>query len=82
MNQRTVVNADSVAAMPWKVARGEDYGAPVDGVIAAAALAGFTREDFLKLAWAALDQGVTSADMRVAREAFGAIESLLPEIES
>lgn len=79
MNQRTVVNADSVAAMPWKVPAGQDYGAPVDAVIADASLQEFKREDFLKLAWAALDQAVSRADMRVARAAFDAIADMLPE---
>jgi hypothetical protein len=68
--------------MPWEVAKGEDYGAPVDAVIAFAALRGFTREDFLKLAWAALDQGSTHATAREAEKAFDTIATLLPETET
>ena len=67
------------AAMPWTVNPKEEYGAPVDAVIAAATLRGFTRADFLKLAWAALDQASTSATIGALAPAFEATAGTLPE---
>ena len=64
-------------SLPWTVKPVEEYGAAVDELLANAR--GFSREDWLKLAYAALDQGATSADMADARKAFKAIEAILPE---
>lgn len=68
-----------VPKMPWSVKPGEDYGRPVDKLIAMATLDGFTKEDFLKLAWAAVDQGSTYATKNAALEALEAINGMLPE---
>lgn len=65
--------------LPWTVEPGEQYGAAVDALLAHAGA--FSREDWLKLAYAALDQGVTRGDMADARKAFKAIEAILPEEE-
>jgi hypothetical protein len=81
MSPRVPICPENTLEMPWRVERGEDYGSPVDAVIADSSLLGFTREDFLKLAWAALDQAVCRADMPEARKAFEAIANLLPETD-
>ena len=64
--------------LPWPVKKGEEYGAPVDAVVAEAAVRGFTRADWLKLAYAALDQGAEGSDLPEAKKAFAAIEAILP----
>ena len=81
MSPRVAIAPDNALEMPWRVERGEDYGREVDPIIADASLRGMKREDFLKLAWAALDQAVCRADMPEARKAFEAIANLLPETD-
>jgi hypothetical protein len=68
----------NVVSMPWSVEPGENYGAPIDAVLAYATARGFSREDFLRLAWAALDQGSTHATARDTRNALETIGNLLP----
>lgn len=79
MNRAIAINPTSPEPLPWRVERGEEYGSIVDPVIGDAQLRGFTREDFLKLAWAALDQAVCRADLHEAAKAFEVIRNLLPE---
>ena len=68
--------------LPWPAAHGENYGARVNAILAtAAAQDGFRREDWLKLAWAALDHGATRATMPEIAKALRAIESLLSDAE-
>lgn len=52
----------------------KSYGDKTDFVVGK--LQGFSQEDFLRLAWACIDQGSTSRTVRAAERAMAAIEEL------
>ena len=51
-------------ALPWPTTEGEEYGARIDVVVRRAQGSEFTREEWVKLAYAALDQaGVRTPEL-------------------
>jgi hypothetical protein len=52
----------SPGALPWSTTGGEEYGVRIDAVLRTAHLSEFSREEWVKLAYAALDQAGATGD--------------------